>query len=258
MNALLFAAVLLQPSPDFAALAGVGDDFAAMTAPCPPGECRCPQSGAAGQPRKSEVEERPDLTVTTASKGCPPCDRFEREELPRLLRSGWKVDVRKVPFGSAVTPAFELRSGEKWVGYSNVADFEAKIGGSSKWATPPAVSPTKAVVEPSTVKVLQSVPPASRRWTYSGSDLAAHVRNVHGIDTTGMSYADLVNAHSHAHEGTWNSVRGGYVASAPARRYTRTAPRMSSGCPSGSCPSGGCPSGSCPSGRSGLFGLGWF
>lgn len=56
-------------------------------------------------------------------------------------------------------------------------------------------------------------------------------------------------------------VSGGYVASAPVVRYSRSAPRMYSGCPSGGCPSGGCPSGGCPSSRrssgGGLFGLGW-
>ena len=104
-------------------------------------------------------------------------------------------------------------------------------------------------VQPQVVQ--RSIPPARRTWYHNGGgSLADHIARVHGINPAGMSHQDMVNAHSHAHEGTWNSAYAQrqqeyYVRRSQPVRTQRTFTPVrnlfrtvlgAGGCPSGACP----------------------
>lgn len=182
-------------------------------------------------PRQAGFTRAPHIIATVADRGCDPCERWQRETLPALEAAGWRVQVNVVPFGSEAVPSFQFK-GRRLSGYSSRDSFYA-------WLSPPSVSlPTgpPAGVRSTTLSAPAgfSIPPARRQWTYNGRDLAAHIRNVHGVDPTGMSYSDMVNAHSHAHEGTWSAVRGATRTPVIQQRAYYAAPVSQSTCPT--CP----------------------
>jgi hypothetical protein len=55
----------------------------------------------------------PDVILYTRADGCPPCDRWIRDELPQALRAGLRVLI--VPTEQGVTPRFRFRRGEDTV-----------------------------------------------------------------------------------------------------------------------------------------------
>jgi glutaredoxin len=160
--------------------------------------------------------------------------------------------------GSSAAPALSngivLAPGERLIAIDGVpvGEQQAKVYGPGLGYSANRAMP---YVQPEPAPVRRSVPPARRQWSYSGQGnpqaLAAHLRS-HGIDPTGMSYQDMINAHSHAHEGTWGSVQGRGYASNPAIRQRAflpsrpvarvvTAPFRLFGRASGGCPGGACP-----------------
>lgn len=188
--------------------------------------------GTATQEREaSPVVKAPHIIATVADRGCGPCERWKSETLPALEAAGWRVQVNVVPFGSEAVPSFRMGS-RKLEGYTTRAAFYA-------WASPRQVSlpPATVAVVSQPAAAVVSIPPARRTWTYNGRDLAAHIRNVHGVNVPpGLSHSQLVRLHSHAHENTLHLVRqSGFSSTSPVRQtYYSRAPQA--WCPSGRCP----------------------
>lgn len=113
-----------------------------------------------------------------------------------------------------------------------------------------------SVPEYAPAPVMRSIPPARRTWHMRGREtaqtLAQHIAQTHGINAAGMSFSDMVNAHSHAHEHTWGSVAGARMSAPAVRARSYYVPAQRSvigtvlGAPFRVLRSGGCPSGACP------------
>ena len=208
--------------------------------------------------------------VITVTPHCPAGDEAEAAIVAQLAAKRWKAGKHYavVRAEDGPCPQFswkgEAFSEDGWPGWDEWSRrLHEVMGVSMAGARPSSVVRTGAVERTVAAPVLSipvrstpqvwsephrftpqvSIPPARRQWSYNGGgSLAQHLAQAHGINAAGMSHQDMVNAHSHAHEGTWGSVRGGYAMSAPVRRYAQPAMRwtqpvvMRSGCPGGMCP----------------------
>lgn len=229
-------------------------------------------ANAEARPERTEAtytaakEVSPPLVIKVSDKKpCPPGARAEKEIVAQLAEKGWRYGKHYtvVRSDNGPCPQFSWR-GEPFSedGYSGWDEWSGRLhvamgveppplraaaatsgvpaGVAERVYQPPQAAPVGFSAPP--VVTRASIPPARRTWTYNGRDLAAHVRNTHGIDTSGMSYSDLVKAHSHAHEGTWGAVSGRRVTvqaqpsySAPLRTVRSQPARvMRSFCPT--CP----------------------
>lgn len=241
MRSVLILAVALAASPAFSQVVFVAESVrpaaALSAAPCPCGgtdtcpcgaDCPCP-----GCPHRtvstSEVPKSPPLVVTVADRGCGPCDRWEREVVPALAAKGWKAGkdfvIRRVPFGSATTPAFSY-AGKAFstAGYVGRSAFLTALNTAMGRKPKPV---TKAVVVPTAPVVPRD--PRPGHWSYPG-DIASHLRNTHGINPTGMTREQMLTAHDLARERGWRPSRA--VSYAAPRRVYRSCPS----CPGGRCP----------------------
>lgn len=272
MNALLLAAVIAavpqappvlpEPAPPVMECR-CGGACDPSSCPCRDGECRGGESNRANVARLPA----PHLSVTVADRGCPPCEAWERDTLPALTAAGWRVKVDRVPFGSESTPSFRFRDRTLdryttraafygWLegrGDGRVVDAApargpvarpAGLSGGPARGPHPAPAVRVALAGearragPAPAPLRRVIPPARRQWWQNGHSVtAAHLRS-HGIDPTGMSQQEMDRAHSHAHEGTWGMVGGGYASPPPVVRYAAPAPRMvyRQNCPGGRCP----------------------
>ena len=96
------------------------------------------------------------------------------------------------------------------------------------------------------------------RWTFENrgtnppeSFKAQHLASVHGIDTTGMTSAEMSAAHDNAHNHGDSYAYGPSDSGGTGVSVYSSSP-VSSSCPSGNCP--GTSSGRTTTGRRGLFG----
>jgi len=175
--------------------------------------------------------ERPVLWVFYAPFNYPPCDQLKADiEAGKFA----EFDVRP---GDDYTPSaypairFQARDGS----------YKATIGYSSGTLT---YLRQQLLGEP--VQVGQPVVQASSgvmrmpgpRWNWEGDwspsydQAAQHLRNVHGIDPSGMSMEDMQAAHDNAHNGQRQYAM-------PTRRVYYSRPqtvRYRSSCPGGMCP----------------------
>lgn len=92
-------------------------------------DCQCP--GCPHQAVKDSLTTHPPLVITSAISGCPPCERFKRDALPRLQAAGWvegkDYAVRLVPLGSETVPSFAYRGELFTQGYGGWSDWRAKL-----------------------------------------------------------------------------------------------------------------------------------
>lgn len=94
---------------------------------CDPCECPdCPHRAV-----KDSLTLRPPLVITSAVAGCPPCERFKRDALPRLQAAGWvegkHYTLRLVPLGSETVPTFAYRGETFERGYGGWSDWRSKL-----------------------------------------------------------------------------------------------------------------------------------
>lgn len=261
--------------------------------PCPEGACPCPTHGAAADAGWWDVvmDVPTGFPCVNCDKSLPELARLRAagyrvrtRKVPDDAHAGFPVFVlangktftgyqtaaklEEAISGYAIPPAARLAVAPTAPASPVV---ERIVSGPVVRETGRVIHPAPPVVMPQPRPVVthayqqhpqpmaaRSIPPARRTWSFGGGNsgpaLARHLAQTHGINAAGMSNADMVRAHSHAHEGTWGSVnRSGFTAPQVHHamyqpiRYSQQAPTVMR--------SGGCPGGNCPgASRRGLFG----
>lgn len=147
MSAVLLAMLAVMPPqsvappqsvPEPAAIASIpdatGEPIVAVE-PCQCGDvCECADCDCPGCPHravKDSLTPRPPLVITSAVAGCPPCERFKGDALPRLQAAGWvegkHYTLRLVPLGSETVPTFAYRGETFERGYGGWSEWRAKL-----------------------------------------------------------------------------------------------------------------------------------
>ncbi len=183
------------------------------------------------EPPTAETKPSSRYALFLTQSGCPPCLTESSIEFPKLRRDGYLVDeigktanlsiidIGKYPAESTKhrivsTPTHILFEDGKeigrYAGYLTASQFKA-------WYHKSKASGTSGGGDSSQgqKKSTQSAPwnPFSRaydHWYARGQNMAAHVRDSHGIDIRGLSAAEIQLSHNACHEGVHPSLINAY------------------------------------------------
>lgn len=194
--------------------------------------------------RSIAISSELPLVILAESTTCPPCKEFWSETLQPMLESGElsqcvfvRVNMNDQPelietLSITATPSlvvYHYHSGH-WEKERRV------IGKVGKAVVRTLTSPVR-LARKTVAKVADNY---RARWeNYDGLSFEAHARVMHGIDTTGMTHAEIGMARDHDHD----RYGGGH----PAAMRSRSSGVVAVG---SSCPPGGCPTATV---RRGLF-----
>lgn len=156
-------------------------------------------------------------------RSCLPC-RLLRDDIGSLSSDSlaglpFVFEPSTPPEWVTGTPAIHWEGADEW----SVMYFDEWQGVSDfvlKWKS----SQTKKTQTVKTKESARGRDTYSPRWTWPG-DLGQHLRQVHGIDTTGMNQDDLERTHDNLHEGSRSSNTQSIRRHKQRRRS----------CPSGKC-----------------------
>ncbi len=182
-------------------------------------------------PDEALTDRRRNRILAVTDAGCGPCDRLKEESFKALREVGWSIgssdrkiiqildsaDASRLGYGVDSIPTLILLRNEKEV--ERQVGFQT-AGEISRWYND-FVEAKKS--ESRVARVRASFGSTSYdypRWTYSGSNLAAHCINVHRYSRAavrGLSFGQLVSLHSRAH----NTPGAGYNPGSRGR-YTDT------------------------------------
>lgn len=131
-----------------------------------------------------DKQEKSTITFYTGP-GCIWCERWKRDELPKLEKAGWVVDPKSASPGKSI-PYFDIKlPGKQTIrhdGYLDMPTLRKLMG----------LGSSAAIIPPSAYKP---------RWTNSdGLSFEEHARVWHGIDTTGKTLDEIARLRDADHD----------------------------------------------------------
>lgn len=95
-----------------AAFVGVGQAFKELSVRCELSKCKCNKT----VPVSTEAKPKGKIYMHTMP-GCPPCEKWKREELQKALDAGWEVEVIQYGARGKSYPQFEVeKNGDRfWI-----------------------------------------------------------------------------------------------------------------------------------------------
>lgn len=216
---------------------GLADCPCGESCVCPPGECPggCPTKktvSAGGGGLQYTGVGREVLFFTMGGELCPPCAAAEKRLGPlvnRMVRVDCSEGIPFPEFHVEGTPSAVLVVDGRRVSLCESEHVGPAIVGNwlAGHQSPPAAQNT-APASMASWNVERRGPSArpvssGPTWTWPG-DLSSHLRETHGVSTTGMSFEQMRREHDRIHNGGFSSP-GRRITTMATRSFCPTCPR---------------------------------